>query len=259
MRPGAASTLFADEAAGAVWRLPVKCAAEQCERRYGRQATTGLLFAKTLSVAAQNPYLAGAAFNPVLALDIFLVQAGCRTRHTTRLPNPVHDPASEPGTQPGFRTRHRTQRTGRHTTDLHTWHIGRALHFLRTPRECWISGTAGRHRARLTNPPRKPAAQARPAQRSAPERPPLCSRCCTHLRSSAGQPSSAARTCGRARRSWRRRSTPVAVGGKSARLCAFGWSAEQSHGDRTQAAANVLLAHFIGGAVSLWLLRSISD
>ena len=41
----------------------------------GLQATTGLLFAKTLSVAAQNPYLSGAAFNPVLALDIFLVQA----------------------------------------------------------------------------------------------------------------------------------------------------------------------------------------
>jgi hypothetical protein len=40
-----------------------------------RQATTGLLFAKTLSVAAQNPYLSGQAFNPVLALDIFLVQA----------------------------------------------------------------------------------------------------------------------------------------------------------------------------------------
>jgi hypothetical protein len=39
------------------------------------QATTGLLFAKTLSVAAQNPYLSGQAFNPVLALDIFLVQA----------------------------------------------------------------------------------------------------------------------------------------------------------------------------------------
>lgn len=42
------------------------------------QATTGLLFAKTLSVAAQNPYLSGGAYNPVLALDIFLVQArGC--------------------------------------------------------------------------------------------------------------------------------------------------------------------------------------
>lgn len=41
----------------------------------GLQATTGLLFAKTLSVAAQNPYLSGATYNPVLALDIFLVQA----------------------------------------------------------------------------------------------------------------------------------------------------------------------------------------
>lgn len=42
----------------------------------GLQATTGLLFAKTLSVAAQAPYMGGGAgFNPVLALDIFLVQA----------------------------------------------------------------------------------------------------------------------------------------------------------------------------------------
>ena len=44
-------------------------------RLHPTQATTGLLFAKTLSVAAQNPYLSGQAFNPVLALDIFLVQA----------------------------------------------------------------------------------------------------------------------------------------------------------------------------------------
>lgn len=43
------------------------------------QATTGLLFAKTLSVAAQNPYLSGGAYNPVLALDIFLVQVRIRT------------------------------------------------------------------------------------------------------------------------------------------------------------------------------------
>ena len=45
----------------------------------GLQATTGLLFAKTLSVAAQNPYLTAGAFNPVLALDIFLVQAAANT------------------------------------------------------------------------------------------------------------------------------------------------------------------------------------
>ena len=45
----------------------------------GLQATTGLLFAKTLSVAAQNPYIAGSAFNPVLALDIFLVQAAANS------------------------------------------------------------------------------------------------------------------------------------------------------------------------------------
>ncbi len=45
----------------------------------GLQATTGLLFAKTLSVAAQNPYLSGAAFNPVAALDVFLVQAAANS------------------------------------------------------------------------------------------------------------------------------------------------------------------------------------
>jgi len=43
------------------------------------QATTGLLFAKTLSVAASNPYLTGSAFNPVAALDVFLVQAAANT------------------------------------------------------------------------------------------------------------------------------------------------------------------------------------
>lgn len=40
----------------------------------GLQATTGLLFAKTLTVAAQSPFTPGVG-NPVLALDIFLVQA----------------------------------------------------------------------------------------------------------------------------------------------------------------------------------------
>jgi len=47
----------------------------------GLQATTGLLFAKTLSTAAANPFVVGGArnFNPVLALDIFLVQAAANT------------------------------------------------------------------------------------------------------------------------------------------------------------------------------------
>jgi len=39
----------------------------------GLQATTGLLFAKTLTIAATGPFTPNA--NPVLALDIFLVQA----------------------------------------------------------------------------------------------------------------------------------------------------------------------------------------
>ena len=39
----------------------------------GLQATTGLLFAKTLTIAATGPFAQNA--NPVLALDIFLVQA----------------------------------------------------------------------------------------------------------------------------------------------------------------------------------------
>jgi len=47
----------------------------------GLQATTGLLFAKTLSTAANNPYVINGArnFNGVLALDIFLVQAAANT------------------------------------------------------------------------------------------------------------------------------------------------------------------------------------
>ena len=49
------------------------------ETRHRGQATTGLLFAKTLSVAASNPYLSGSAFNPVAALDVFLVQAAANT------------------------------------------------------------------------------------------------------------------------------------------------------------------------------------
>lgn len=43
----------------------------------GLQATVGLLVAKTLTTVAANPFLAGASpsFNPVMALDVFLVQA----------------------------------------------------------------------------------------------------------------------------------------------------------------------------------------
>lgn len=40
-----------------------------------RQATTGLLFAKALTAAAQNPYLGGGPGSNPVALDIFLVQA----------------------------------------------------------------------------------------------------------------------------------------------------------------------------------------
>ena len=41
----------------------------------GIQATTGLLFAKSLSAAAASPFTPGYT-GPVLALDIFLIQAG---------------------------------------------------------------------------------------------------------------------------------------------------------------------------------------
>lgn len=41
----------------------------------GIQALVGLLVAKTLSNASVNPFMASAAYNPVLALDVFLVQA----------------------------------------------------------------------------------------------------------------------------------------------------------------------------------------
>jgi hypothetical protein len=42
----------------------------------GLQATVGVLVAKTLSNATANPFLAGGSgsYNPVLALDVFLVQ-----------------------------------------------------------------------------------------------------------------------------------------------------------------------------------------
>ena len=41
----------------------------------GLQATTGVLFAKSLTAAAASPFTPG-GYNPVLALDIFLIQAG---------------------------------------------------------------------------------------------------------------------------------------------------------------------------------------
>ena len=41
----------------------------------GLQATTGLLFAKSLTAAAASPFTPGGA-SPVIALDIFLLQAG---------------------------------------------------------------------------------------------------------------------------------------------------------------------------------------
>jgi hypothetical protein len=41
----------------------------------GLQATTGILFAKSLTAAAASPF-ANTGYNPVLALDIFLIQAG---------------------------------------------------------------------------------------------------------------------------------------------------------------------------------------
>lgn len=43
----------------------------------GLQATVGLLVAKTLTNATANPFLSGGSgsYNPVLALDVFLVQA----------------------------------------------------------------------------------------------------------------------------------------------------------------------------------------
>ena len=48
----------------------------------GLQATVGLLVAKTLTNATANPFLAGGAgsYNPVLALDVFLVQVGALAR-----------------------------------------------------------------------------------------------------------------------------------------------------------------------------------
>ena len=47
----------------------------------GIQALVGVLVAKTLSNATANPFIASAAgvYNPVLALDVFLVQAATNT------------------------------------------------------------------------------------------------------------------------------------------------------------------------------------
>jgi hypothetical protein len=47
----------------------------------GLQATVGLLVAKTLTNATANPFLAGGSgsYSPVLALDVFLVQASTNT------------------------------------------------------------------------------------------------------------------------------------------------------------------------------------
>ncbi len=47
----------------------------------GVSTLVGLLVAKTLSNASVNPFMAGAAsgYNPVLALDVFLVQAATNT------------------------------------------------------------------------------------------------------------------------------------------------------------------------------------
>eukprot|EP00798_Chlamydomonas_sp_ICE-L_P011298 gene11298-18934_t len=45
----------------------------------GIQAMVGLLVAKTLSTATSNPFATAASYNPVLALDVFLVQAATNT------------------------------------------------------------------------------------------------------------------------------------------------------------------------------------
>jgi hypothetical protein len=46
----------------------------------GLEATVGVLVAKTLTTATANPFVAGAPggvpYNPVLAIDVFLVQVG---------------------------------------------------------------------------------------------------------------------------------------------------------------------------------------
>lgn len=58
----------------------------------GLQATVGLLVAKTLTNATANPFLAGGAgsYNPVLALDVFLVQVSAPELCSTgRLPGPT--------------------------------------------------------------------------------------------------------------------------------------------------------------------------
>ena len=61
-----------------MWLTPVQRLENQCLRGVlpVPQATVGLLVAKTLSNATANPFLSGGAgsYNPVVALDVFLVQ-----------------------------------------------------------------------------------------------------------------------------------------------------------------------------------------
>ena len=53
-----------------------RCEWKELTAIFKLQATVGLLVAKTLTNATANPFLAGGAgaYNPVLALDVFLVQ-----------------------------------------------------------------------------------------------------------------------------------------------------------------------------------------
>ena len=57
----------------------------------GLQATVGLLVAKTLTNATANPYLSGGvnSYNPVLALDVFLVQVTSLSQSPPPPKNPL--------------------------------------------------------------------------------------------------------------------------------------------------------------------------
>lgn len=71
----------------------------------GLQATVGLLVAKTLTNATANPFLAGGAgsYNPVLALDVFLVQVCLQfaymSNHRVEHKYPHHNVRPLPGVE----------------------------------------------------------------------------------------------------------------------------------------------------------------
>jgi len=80
-RGGGPVVVRKDDVIGALERGTALNIAGLASTLLGLQATVGLLVAKTLTNATANPFLAGGSgsYSPVLALDVFLVQASTNT------------------------------------------------------------------------------------------------------------------------------------------------------------------------------------